>query len=172
MNRERKQYAGSIVLHRGLYVVILAVILLALGVGSFLKRKEEDYKNPSFEVNAIQGKPEEGDEYGYAEGETEYGFTFGLAQNLYLQEDKTLVLEAANPQQNDVYLKYVITEEESSKVLFETGVLKPGEYVSSLEPATDLENEFQKVQITVYAFDPETWYSRGKVNVEWQIQPW
>ncbi len=155
--------------------VATAVLFLVSGflLVSYLKKEQrKEYIPPEFESRALAGIPTPQENYLYRGIETDYGFLVKLASNLYQQEDGSLKVYFTNPIENEVYLMIDIVENESFKSIYRSGVIKPGEYVETLEQVIPIENELTKATIRIYAFETQHWYSEGTVEIDCEIQPW
>ena len=146
-------------------VVLLALTAVLLFIASRLK-----YSPPAFEKNAKAGEPEVSEDFLYEEIDSDYGYKIGIAANLYQQEDQSCKVFFTNPESNNTYLKCQICS--GDDVLYESGIIKPGEYVESLEAAGKFDNVRMDVTVNIYAFNPEDWTSDGKTQLNLVLQPW
>ena len=153
-------------------IITSAVITLALaGIILFLVQYEPPYKPPAFEVGAVTGTPSPPESFGYNSVDAAGKFEFMLAGTFYQQEDASLRIYFNNPPQNEVYLMCEVTDS-GGATLYKSGLLRPGEYVESLKPARRLENAATPVEVNVYAFEPDTYYSTGTVVLKNTLQPY
>ena len=81
------------------------------------------------------------------------------------------MLYLTNPESNECIIMAEMTDE-AGNVLYRSGALRPGEYVERLYPLLELENVAIPIQMKVYAFEPETWYSLGTIALNNTLQPW
>lgn len=147
--------------------VALAVAIAALGYRAL----HPPYTPPSFEPTAVAGVPTPPENMGYGEISAEGGFAFSIAGTMYQQEDGSLLIYFTNPQYSEANLQCEIMNE-NGDILYKSGVLRPGEYVERLQPQTELKNEATKIELNVYAFAPDTWYSKGTINLQNVLQPY
>lgn len=140
-------------------LVALACMIAALCMtgNSFGKRK---FVPPSFEENAIIGMPETADESWtriYQEG---MSFSVHICGHVVIN-DGVADLYFANDSENDVWMKLRVLDE-SDNILAETGLLKPNEYVKSVQVDTAVSSTVLKFKIMAY--EPNTYYSAGSVT--------
>ena len=83
---------------------------------------------------------------------------------MYQQEDGSLLVYFTNPQSSDANLMCEI-QNENGETIYKSGVIRPGEYIERLEPLAELSDEAIKIELYVYAFEPDTWYSKGTINL-------
>ena len=159
-NKRRKILAGIIVVS---VLAIAGVITYSM----FLK-----YEPPKFEVNAVAGTPTPEKNYLYGELESGFGYKVSLASNLYQQEDRTLKIYLTNPSTNKVNLMCEVRSVDDDELLYESGLLHPGEYVESLDPKGDFDNIKYDVNVIIYAFEPESYQSAGSTTLKLVLQPW
>lgn len=152
-----------------LIIIILAVLAIAgvIVYSLFLK-----YEPPKFEVNAAAGTPTPEESFLYGDIESGFGYKVSLASNLYQQEDRTLKIYLTNPSENDVNIMCEVRTADDDKLLYESGLLHPGEYVESLDPKGEFENIKYDVNVKILAFEPDTYQSAGTTDLKLVLQPW
>ena len=158
--------------YRPLYaaVAICLVSVIALIVVLCIPDKEPvkgEFIPPSFESAAVQGTPTVGDELGYMECYQDgMGFRFWACGKVML-EGKNANVYLTNPESNNVWLKVRILDAQGN-ILGESGLIKPGEYVKSVElneqPAVGT-----SIKLKVMAYEPDTYYSAGAVALNTTI---
>lgn len=116
---------------------------------------------PEFEKNAILGTPEVPDNYGYdvlyQEG---MSFKVGLCGIVKIQSSLADIY-LTNISDNSLWLKVRIYDE-MGDIIGETGIIKPGEYVKSVQLSTVM-SENSKIQIKIMSYEPETYHSGGAI---------
>ena len=90
---------------------------------------------------------------------------------MYQQEDGSLIIYLTNPETNDVNILCEIKDEEGN-VIYKSGVIQPGEYLESLYPLQELVNQAMPIEINIYGYEKESWYSRGTILMENILQPY
>ena len=95
-----------------------------------------------------------------------------MASNLYQQEDGSLKVYFTNPEANRVKLMVEIFETETEQSLYRSGVILPGEYIEKLEKNSEFSNEQKEITVKIYAFEENTWYSAGHIEISGLLQPW
>ena len=148
-------------------IVIVALLGLAVGAAFYFK-----YTPPSHDENAKEGVPVVEQDYLYDMVVTDMDYDFSMASNLYQQKDQSLKVYFTNSSENKVYLMVKVYEKDGEKLLYESGVLYPGEYVEKLEPADSFGNKKMDVLVRIYAFNPKTYESEGTTELELTLQPW
>ena len=146
-------------------LAVIALILLVAGI-------RKGYRPPSFDANTSQGTPSPDEGYLYDTVTTNFGYEFGIAANLYKQEDGSVNAFFTNPSSNTVNLVCEISSDESGDILYKTGAIRPGEYVASIPRLRTFANEAAAITVTIYAFEPETWYSAGTTSISTILQAW
>jgi hypothetical protein len=153
-----------------LFAVIFITAALTASV-VFIFRYQPPYTPPPFESGAMAGIPEPPEGFGYGEIDAMGSFAFGLAGVMYQQEDGSLRLYFTNPEENEAYLMCEIVDT-AGKTLYKSGLIRPGEYVISLYPVAKQENKAVNIEVKIYAFDPEFYYSLGTVTLDNILQPY
>lgn len=148
-------------------IVIFAICALIWRVVVF----EEVYIPPEFDTTAQEGTPKPEESLGYSDISVEHGFTFAIVGTLYQQEDETVLVYFTNPADSGCNMQCEITDE-AGEVLYKSGVVRPGEYVERLTPVKELTNETREVNMNVYAFELNTWYSKGTISLANTLQAW
>ena len=131
--------------------VIFMIIALVSGGG------QESFSPPPFDPAAQTGAPEVPESAGYGEMDAK-AFRFSAAGELTVQDGKTDVW-LTNPEENAVWLKVRILDE-NGNILGESGLIRPGEYVRSVELDT-VPGTTVPVSLKIMAYEPETYYSAG-----------
>lgn len=170
---ERKQYYRSSWERRSWYVlgiVILMMCFIVTGVWMIEKNSNAEYVPPAFEENAEKLTDNMIEEYHIVPTETENGFSFAVSPEMKLYKNGRLTIGAANIASNEVFLQYIVSKADSDEVLFQTGVLKPGECIMDLYPENEIEIKEYKLKITVNAFEPDTWHSKGKLILNFTLE--
>lgn len=147
----------------------LCVISLAVMVFAMRHRRtsQGEFVPPAFEESAVVGTPEVAEELAYMECYQEgMNFRFWCCGNVQ-QTEKMAVTYFTNSQENEVWMKMRILDEEGA-ILGETGLLKPGEYVEGVLLSEELEAG-TPIELKIMAYEPETYYSAGAVSVHTQI---
>lgn len=145
----------------------LAVVIAALVYRAF----NPPYTPPPFETAAVKGVPTPPESMGYGEISAKGGFAFSIVGTMYQQEDGSILVYFTNPEHSEANLQCEILDKDGT-VIYKSGVIRPGEYVERLQPIKRLENKAMKIELNVYAFAPDTWYSKGTINLQNTLQPY
>ena len=75
-------------------VICILLIVMLFGIAGiyYLISKEGVYVPPKFEKNVMVGIPQPDAHFMYGTIETDYGFTFSMATNVYQQEDGSVIV--------------------------------------------------------------------------------
>lgn len=159
---DKQQKIILLILGALLAVVLVAVIAVATQenepiIGEFVP--------PPFENNAEKGIPEDLP-HGFGTMTVRPDYVIGMCAAPSL-DGPSLGLYFTSPETNAVWMK-VRVYNEAGTLLGESGLLKPGEHLKTLvldvvPPTAD------SLYATVLAYEPDTYYSEGSVNVELKI---
>ena len=163
--------SGSETRRRRVLLVIIIVAVAAMA-GVFIYSAFVKYEPPKFEINASAGTPTPEEDFLFDEVESGFGYKFSIASNLYQQKDRTLKVSFTNPSTNNVNLMCEVRTVDDDEVLYESGLLHPGEYIETLNPKDEFENIKYDVNVKIYAFEPETYQSDGTTTLNLVLQPW
>lgn len=155
-------------LHVAVAICLVAVFVMLVVL--FLSEKEPvkgEFIPPSFDSAAVAGTPEVSDDLGYMECYQDgMDFRFSACGNLKL-DGKNVNVYLTNSIENDVWLKVRVFDAEGN-ILGESGLIKPGEYVQSVELSGKLAVGMP-IKLKVMAYEPDTYYSAGAVALNTQI---
>ena len=121
-----------------------------------------EFVPPPFEEAAESGTPTVEDESYTQIFRDGMSFSAHVTGKVVLTDD-TADLWFTNDSGNDVWLKLRILDGEG-KILAETGILKPGEYVKSVR-FTTLPKDGAAIRLKIMAYEAETYYSAGAVTL-------
>lgn len=155
------------------YILPLAAVLcvLSLAVMVFaLTRKEVqtemgEFTPPSFDAAAVIGSPAVPDGLGWQELDAEV-YKVGICGK-FIPKGNTADVWLTNPESNTVWLKVRVLDE-NGNTLGETGIIKPGEYVQSVELDT-VPKTGKTIVLKIMAYQPDTYYSEGAVSLNTTI---
>jgi len=133
-------------------------------------RYEAPYTPPPLETNTSFGVPVPAENMRYSQLETP-AFTFGIAATAYQQKDGSLKIYLTNHESNQAYLMCEVVNKETNRVLYRSGLLRPGEYVESLDPLRRIENIATPIEIFIYALELDGYFSVGQVSIDNILQP-
>lgn len=134
--------------------------------GSSFSKEAKSFTPPPFEEEARQGEPKVLEELGYSQLNAKE-YEVALCGAPIVQDGKAF-LYLTNPDSNKVWLKVRILDE-SGRILGESGLLKPGEYVEAVK-LTAIPKEDTSVQLKIMSYEPETYYSAGAVSLSTTLQ--
>ena len=140
---------------------VLAVLAVVMIVALCLPRSTTvDFTPPPFDQNAVSGVPEVPEELGYSAPYKEgMAYRFSVCGNVTVEGESAAVVYLTNPAENDVWLKLRVLDG-NDKVLGETGIIKPGEYVRCVT-LSSVPSEGTKIKLKIMGYEPETYLSAG-----------
>lgn len=139
----------------GICVLSLAVMIWALAFSG--KEEKAEFVPPPFEKEAASGVPEVPEELGWGELDAK-AFKVSVC-GVVCAEAESADVWLTNPQSNDVWLKLRMLDADG-KILGETGLLRPGEYVRAIRMNRETEAG-EKITLKIMSYEPETFYSEG-----------
>lgn len=139
------------------FVVVVSASLALIFINS------NRYVPPAFDNNALAGTPNPPEELGYSVASISNGYQVGLSGNL-MENNSNVKVYFTSPESNTVWIKLLISDE-SGATLAETGIIKPGQYIESVQLNKALESSKTPVNLKVMAYEPDTYLSAGSVNL-------
>ena len=153
-----------------LCIVALALIGVMVALIILLQPQENkpvvgEFVPPAFDEGAIEGKPSEADvaEKGYNELYKDgMKYKFSICGQVDIVDGKADVY-FTNTEENTLWMKLRVFDEKGN-VLAETGLIKPNEYLKTVNFNTVPENG-SKLIMKVMTYEPDTYYSGGAVSL-------
>ncbi len=151
-------------------VAICLIALTAMIVVLCLPEKEPikgEFVPPSFDSAAVAGTPDVPDDLGYMECYRDgMDFRFHACGNVKLDGGAANIY-LTNPESNRAWLKVRVLDADGN-ILGESGLIKPGEYVKSVELTKQIAMG-TPIKLKVMAYEPDTYHSLGAVALNTQI---
>lgn len=158
----RKNKTDYPVLILGL-IVAIAVVVMIISLCTSGKEEEIEFTPPAFDSGAIAGIPEVPENSGYSElYQDGMAYRFSICGVVRLEGNDALVY-LTNPEENEVWLKLRVYDSEGV-LLGESGLIKPGEYIKSVELSKELEAG-SAVKLKVMGYEPDIYTSAGSVSL-------
>ena len=159
--------------HKKNYILPLAAVLcvLSLAVMVFALTRQEvqtemgEFTPPPFDAAAVIGSPSVPDGLGWQELDAQ-AYIVGICGK-FIPNGNTADVWLTNPVSNTVWLKVRVLDEKGN-ALGETGLIKPGEYVQSVELDT-VPKAGTPIVLKIMAYQPDTYYSEGAVSLNTAI---
>ena len=145
---------------------IAALIAMTAALSAPRKVVREPFTPPPFDVTAQQGVPEVSAELGWKDIDVT-SFRFAACGAL-IPTDNSVDVWMTNYDSNGVWLKLRMLDE-NGNILGETGLIRPGEYVRSVQ-LTEIPAVGAAVTLKVMAYEPETYHSMGSVELATAIK--
>ena len=121
-----------------------------------------EFVAPEFDAGAVVGTPNVPAELGWAVLNISEGYTVHVCGILNADATGSVPVWFASEADNTVWVKLRLLDGEG-KVLGETGILKPGEYVERMQLADGTHS--CAVTLQIMGYEPETYYSAGSVGL-------
>lgn len=139
----------------------LAVMAAVLAVTGKRDAGTENFTPPPFEQEAVSGEPEVPEDLGYSPLDIPGAYQVSLCGKV-VEEDGRADVWFTNHAENTVWMKSRVLDAQGN-ILGETGLLKPGEYVQSVElTGADVSLEDgMELQLKIMAYEPDTYHSAG-----------
>ncbi len=152
-----------------IFAAVLCVLSLAVMVFALTRQEVQtemgEFTPPPFDSAAIVGTPAVPDGLGWQELDAQ-AYLVGICGK-FIPKGNTADVWLTNPVSNTVWLKVRVLDE-NGNTLGETGLIKPGEYVQSVE-LDNVPKTGKPIVLKVMAYQPETYYSAGAVALNTQI---
>ena len=156
------------------YILPLAAVLCAvsLAVMVFALTRQEvqtemgEFTPPPFDGGAVVGSPAVPEGLGWQELDAKV-YKAGICGK-FIPKGNTADVWLTNPESNTVWLKVRVLDEKGN-TLGETGIIKPGEYVQSVE-LDNVPKAGKPIVLKIMAYQPDTYYSEGTVSLNTTVQ--
>ena len=140
---------------------IAAFIMMMIALSVTKEPPRGEFVTPAFESMAPQGTPEVPEELEYSSPYREgMAYRFSVCANVTMDSSSATVY-FTNAQENHVYLKLRVLDG-NDKILGETGLLKPGEYVKDVQLLRELPSG-TGISLKIMSYIPDTYMSAGAV---------
>lgn len=124
-----------------------------------------EFTTPPFDSSTVVGTPTVPDGLGWQELDAQ-AYKVGICGK-FIPNRNTADVWLTNPAKNTVWLKVRVLDEKDN-TLGETGLIKPGEYVQSVELDT-VPKAGTPIVLKIMAYQPDTYYSEGAVSLNTTI---
>ncbi len=141
-------------------VTVIGMILSIILAGR--KNRQPEFVPPEFESSAQVGTPDTEDPSRTPIHRDGMGFSAHICGKVAVK-DGTADVWFTNDSGNEVWLKLRILDE-NDRILAETGLLKPNEYLKTVT-FTTVPQSGAKIRLKIMAYEPETYYSAGAVTL-------
>lgn len=148
-------------------IIFATILFTALGLGFYFNNYSKQYNKPSFEKEYSEGKVEIDDIYGYSEMQFSNEYRVGACGSPYANSEGVDIY-FSNPQGNNVLLKCLLIDNEGNTV-GECGLINPNCYVKTIKFNKPKSPGSYEMTMKVLGFEPETYYSKGIVNLKTYI---
>lgn len=148
---------------------VLCVLSLAVMVFALTRQNTQtvmgEFTPPPFDSSAVVGSPAVPEGLGWQELDAKV-YKAGICGK-FIPKGNTADVWLTNPESNTVWLKVRVLDEKGN-TLGETGIIKPGEYVQSVE-LDNVPKAGKPIVLKIMAYQPDTYYSEGAVSLNTTI---
>lgn len=150
-------------------ILIVLFILSVIGIGLALiyVNKKSKFVKPELDNNAVNIVENIDEILNYSELKVKDGYIIGLCSKIKVKEDRTINIYFASYQENDVYLKLRLLNE-NENIIAETGLIKPGQCIEEIK--LDENIKYQRIIAKIMSYNPETYCSEGSVKLKLEIE--
>lgn len=136
--------------------------LLMLFALNYSGKEQVNFIPPDFDSEAIIGIPEPPQELGWSEiSQVGMSYRVGICGNGNIIINNGIAdVYFFNSETNTVWLKLRVLDEQDN-IIYETGLIKPKEYIKSIR--FDEVKDGEKIKLKIMAYEPETYYSEGSI---------
>lgn len=145
-----------------LYLLIV-IFGVAAAVWSYRHFQPVAFTHPDFDAAAVTGTPQVSERYGYSALQVDEDYSIMLC-GVPANDGQNIDFYLTNPAENDVWFRAEVLDAKGD-VLAATGVLRQGEYLPTIALDTPLTERETAVTMRIVAYKPDTWQSRGNVNL-------
>lgn len=154
--------------NKPLYIAgaVCAVCVLFMLVAFVMPRQttKGEFMPPPFAASAEEGIPAVSSELGWYTPQADgLSFKVSVCGEVIMKDGKADIY-LTNYESNDVWLMARIMDE-NGNVLAKSGIIRPGEYVQTIE-FDKLPQNGQTIYYKVMAYEPDTYYSAGSITLE------
>lgn len=143
--------------------LLIAALGVALAVWAYFYFQPVVLTHPDFDAAAVSGAPQVEERYGYSTLEVDEEYSILLC-GVPANDGQTVEFYLTNPADNGVWFRAEVLNEDG-EVIGSTGVLRQGEYLPAITLSEPLTERETPVTVRIVAYEPDTWQSRGNVNL-------
>ena len=142
----------------------IAVLGVALGVWAYHHFQPAPFTHPDFDSAAVAGEPVVDERYGYSTLQVDQEYALRIC-GVPANDGETVHFCLTNPADNGVWFRAEVLDSQG-ELLASTGVLRQGEHLPSITLSRPLTQRETPVTVRIVAYEPDTWRSRGNVNLD------
>ena len=149
-----------IILSFVLLILIIIIILLSINI-----KNKSTFVKPEFDINILTEIPESID---YKDSTLNISENYDVYINgLPKVEDDNLVIDFISLKENNVWIKIRVLDE-TEKVIAESGLVKPGEYLRSINLSKQKQKN-DKIIYMIIGYEIDTYLSAGTIKLNTRI---
>lgn len=143
---------------------LACVLFMAVALSLPQETVRNTFTPPPFAENAQQGVPTVPEKLGWLTPQSEgLDFQISVCGEVNVRAGEAEIY-FTNYDTNEVWLMIRIMDEDG-KILAQSGILKPGEYIRTIR-FDEMPKNDQKIYYKVMAYEPENYYSAGSFTLE------
>lgn len=144
-------------------ICLISIGVMVVAINETKASAQAEFVPPEFDQEAVVGVPEVDANLGWSRLFKEgMSFAASVCGNVIVKDNKADIYFTSE-EANEVWIKLRVLNQ-SGDILGETGLLKPGEYVKSINftgPVTDGE----PIVFKIMSYEIDTYYSMGSITV-------
>ena len=149
-------------------VCVCCVIFMIVAFSIPKDAERGEFTPPAFAQNAKSGVPEVPSELGWFTPQAEgLHLKVSVCGEVIISDGKADIY-FTNHAENTDWMKVRVLDNDGN-ILAETGIIKPGEYIKTIEFNTVPANG-QEIVYKIMAYEPETYYSAGSITLSTYAQ--
>lgn len=154
---------GKIFLAAAAMICAAAVcVMIYVIISTMHLQNQQKFIPPAFEKQVQTGMPQPPAVVGYTTVTVAEDYEIGLCSRPSMSDDE-LQVWFTSPDTNQVWMRLQVCDSDG-EVLGETGVIRPGEYVETVQLARQVTSGEEAV-FRITGYTPETWYSAGNAEL-------
>ncbi len=149
--------------------VISAISILVMVLTLLFSANNVEYGEfvpPEFDESAVLGEPDVPEEAGYSLMNISDDYNIYICGKLHLNNEAVDVYFTSD-YGNSALVRLEVLDEDN-KIIGETGLIKPGEYVKSVKITKNITSD-SKVKMRVIGYDSDTYSSAGSASMSTTI---
>lgn len=147
----------------GTGIILIGVLITT----ALFQRKNVKYEKPEFDPTAKQIEENEIQDESYSILEAAPDYQIGLC-GMPQEKEGHLIVYFTNPKKNQVWMQLLVFDD-ADRILAQTGIIKPGERIENVMLSRNVTKE-ETIKLEVLGYEPDTYYSAGKVSLQTKIK--
>lgn len=146
-------------------LIVLIIVLPKNSDGTEDGKAKQEFVKPEFDMTAVAGVPDIDEEaLNYNVMKLNNNISVSACAELTLNADNTVNPYFTSAPENEVWVRLFVYDAKGNE-MGSTGVLKPGEYVKSVQ-LKNIPAETGLIVYKIVTYEPETYFSVGTANAQ------